>query len=257
MTHEGQGFALADVALEYKPAQPELPIVLGVKGPRALGLAGAVADGVVCSIMSSPAHVRRVRETIAPARRQSGRGPCPVLAYVPVAIGRDGAAARRSVRPLLARYLAHLHGQTILAEAGVSESQTLAIRAARARGETGAALVTEDQIDAFAARRLSRSRAAAARGLDRGGSRHPHRLARRRGRPGRAAPTHRDRAAAVARGPSLESSGALRMRFGVHIPTCIEGMMYPVPFAKPADILPTAHAGGAASASTPCGATTT
>ena len=30
------------------------------------------------------------------------------------------------------------------------------------------------------------------------------------------------------------------MRFGVHIPTCIEGMMYPVPFAKPSDILPTA-----------------
>jgi 5,10-methylenetetrahydromethanopterin reductase len=150
VTHEGQGFSLADVALEYKPAQPELPIVLGVKGPRALGLAGAVADGVVCSVMSSPAHVRRVRETIAPARRQSGRGPCPVLAYVPVAIGRDAAAARRSVRPLLARYLAHLHGQTILTEAGVSESQTLAIRAARARGETGAALVTEDQIDAFA-----------------------------------------------------------------------------------------------------------
>ncbi|MBI1848524.1 MAG: TIGR03619 family F420-dependent LLM class oxidoreductase [Candidatus Rokubacteria bacterium] len=30
------------------------------------------------------------------------------------------------------------------------------------------------------------------------------------------------------------------LRFGVHIPTCIEGMMYPVPFAAPADILPTA-----------------
>jgi len=30
------------------------------------------------------------------------------------------------------------------------------------------------------------------------------------------------------------------LRFGVHIPTCIEGMMYPVPFAKPEDILPTA-----------------
>lgn len=30
------------------------------------------------------------------------------------------------------------------------------------------------------------------------------------------------------------------LNFGVHIPTCIEGMMYPVPFAKPADILPTA-----------------
>jgi probable F420-dependent oxidoreductase len=31
-----------------------------------------------------------------------------------------------------------------------------------------------------------------------------------------------------------------RVRFGVHIPTCIEGMMYPVPFARPADILPIA-----------------
>ena len=30
------------------------------------------------------------------------------------------------------------------------------------------------------------------------------------------------------------------MKFGVHIPTCIEGMMYPVPFAKPEDIVPTA-----------------
>ena len=31
------------------------------------------------------------------------------------------------------------------------------------------------------------------------------------------------------------------MRFGVHIPTCIEGMMYPVPFARPEDVLPTAR----------------
>jgi len=33
---------------------------------------------------------------------------------------------------------------------------------------------------------------------------------------------------------------AMPLSFGVHIPTCIEGMMYPVPFAKPEDILPTA-----------------
>jgi probable F420-dependent oxidoreductase len=30
------------------------------------------------------------------------------------------------------------------------------------------------------------------------------------------------------------------LNFGVHIPTCIEGMMYPVPFVAPSDILPTA-----------------
>jgi probable F420-dependent oxidoreductase len=32
------------------------------------------------------------------------------------------------------------------------------------------------------------------------------------------------------------------LSFGLHIPTCIEGMMYPVPFARPADILPIALA---------------
>src|SRR5207245_11712470 len=33
---------------------------------------------------------------------------------------------------------------------------------------------------------------------------------------------------------------AMSLSFGVHIPTCIEGMMYPIPFARPSDILPTA-----------------
>jgi probable F420-dependent oxidoreductase len=32
------------------------------------------------------------------------------------------------------------------------------------------------------------------------------------------------------------------LAFGLHIPTCIEGMMYPIPFAKPSDILPMALA---------------
>jgi 5,10-methylenetetrahydromethanopterin reductase len=151
VTRSGDDFSLRDVALEYKPDQPALPIVLGVKGPRALALAGAIADGVVCSIMSSPAHVRRVSETTAAARRRAGRaGPFPISAYVPVAIDRDAAAARAAVRPVIARYLAHLHGQTILAEAGVSPAQTLALREARAAGESGAALVTEEQIDTFA-----------------------------------------------------------------------------------------------------------
>jgi 5,10-methylenetetrahydromethanopterin reductase len=151
VTHEGTAFSLRGIALEFKPAQAALPIVLGVKGPRALALAGTVADGVVCSIMSSPAHVRRVRDTVAAARHRAGHaGPFPVLAYVPVAIGRDPEAARRSVRPLLARYLAHLHGQSLLADAAVTAAETLAIREARAAGESGASRVTDAHVDAFA-----------------------------------------------------------------------------------------------------------
>jgi 5,10-methylenetetrahydromethanopterin reductase len=154
VTHRGTAFSLDDVALEFKPDQAALPIVLGVKGPRAVALAGTIADGVLCSIMSSPGHVRRVRGTVNAARARAGEGgaggPLPVLAYVPVAIDRDAEAARRSVRPLLARYLAHLHGQSILADAGVTEAETAAIRAARAAGESGARAVTDAHVDAFA-----------------------------------------------------------------------------------------------------------
>lgn len=151
VSHAGAAFSLREIALDWKPAQAALPIVLGVKGPRALALAGAVADGVVCSIMASPAHIRRVRDTVTAARARAGHGRSfPVLAYLPVAVGRDAEAARRAVRPLLARYLAHLHGQSILADAGVTAAETQAIRAARVAGESGAAGVTDAHVDAFA-----------------------------------------------------------------------------------------------------------
>ena len=55
-----------------------------------------------------------------------------------------------AVRPLLARYLAHLHGQSILADAGVTEAETAAIRAARAGGESGVGAVTDAHVDSFA-----------------------------------------------------------------------------------------------------------
>src|SRR5712692_5532924 len=70
-------------------------------------------------------------------------------------------------------------------------------------------------------------------------------LRRRRARHGggRGAPRCRPRRADRAdRGRAVAGleGAAMALRFGVHIPTCIEGMMYPIPFARPADILPTA-----------------
>src|SRR3984893_12667032 len=53
VSHEGTAFSLREIALEFKPAQATLPIVLGVKGPRALALAGPVAAGGGGSLMSS------------------------------------------------------------------------------------------------------------------------------------------------------------------------------------------------------------
>jgi 5,10-methylenetetrahydromethanopterin reductase len=146
VTYAGECFAVDDVALETPPPAP-VPILFGVKGPRALRLAAEVADGMLCSILTSPAHVRRVRASTAAA--PAGRR-FVVQAYVPMAVGDDGRAARARVRPLLARYLGVLHGQSILDDAGLSPAQTQPLRDALLAGRPGGELVTEAMIDALA-----------------------------------------------------------------------------------------------------------
>ncbi len=144
VTFRGEVFTIDDVELEWTP--PEVvPLVLGVKGPRALRLAGEVADGVHCSVLASPGHVRRVRETAG-----AGRPDFVVLAYVIMAVSADGPPARAAVRPLIARYLGVLHGQSILLDAGLGPDRTRPFREALARGAPAEDLVDDALIDGLA-----------------------------------------------------------------------------------------------------------
>ena len=123
-----------------------MPILLGVKAPRALALAAEVADGVHCSILASPAHVRRVRATTS----SRARGDFKVIAYVPMAVSDDATQARAWMRPLVARALGALHGQSILEDAGLGAARTQPFRDATAAGRAAAKLVTDDVMDAVA-----------------------------------------------------------------------------------------------------------
>jgi 5,10-methylenetetrahydromethanopterin reductase len=143
VSYTGEVFSAHDVALETPPSA-RIPILLGVKGPRALALAGEIADGVHCSILASPAHIRRVRATVGRRRDFT------VIAYVPVAVSDDRAEARAWMRPLLARYLGALHGQSILEDAGLPAARTQPFREALASGRLAADLVTDDIVDAVA-----------------------------------------------------------------------------------------------------------
>ena len=144
VTFRGEVFTLDDVELEWKPPEA-VPLLLGVKGPKALRLAGEIADGVHCSVLASPGHVRRVRQTAG-----AGRSGFTVLAYVIVAASPDGRAARAAVRPLIARYLGVLHGQSILLDAGLGPDRTLPFREALGRGTPAVHLVDDELIDALA-----------------------------------------------------------------------------------------------------------
>lgn len=151
LTYEGRCFTLREVALEFKPGQEQLPIFLGVKAPKALALAGEISDGVICSVLASPAHVKRVRSTSEAARQSAGcAGQFIVVGYLLTAVSHDGKQAREAVKPLLARYLGILHGQSILKDAGLSEARTLPFRQALLAGKPGAHLVTEELVETFA-----------------------------------------------------------------------------------------------------------
>jgi alkanesulfonate monooxygenase SsuD/methylene tetrahydromethanopterin reductase-like flavin-dependent oxidoreductase (luciferase family) len=100
---------------------------------------------VHCSILASPAHVRRVR-----ASTSSARGDFKVIAYVPVALSDHRDEARAWMRPMVARYLGALHGQSILDDAGLGTARTQPFRDALTAGRVAGELVTDEILDAVA-----------------------------------------------------------------------------------------------------------
>lgn len=77
----GEYVSLADVALEFPPAEPPL-LSLGVRGPRSVAVAGAHADGLVLAEPTPPAYVASARERLLEAADGSDRpGGRRVTAY--------------------------------------------------------------------------------------------------------------------------------------------------------------------------------
>jgi alkanesulfonate monooxygenase SsuD/methylene tetrahydromethanopterin reductase-like flavin-dependent oxidoreductase (luciferase family) len=96
-------------------------------------------------VLASPGHVRRVRQAAG-----AGRPGLTVLAYVIVAVSPDGPAARAAVKPLIARYLGALHGQSILLDAGLGPERTQPFREALTQRAPAAHLVDDELVDAVA-----------------------------------------------------------------------------------------------------------
>lgn len=84
---------LDGIRLEHSPAQAPERWIGAVNG-RALRAAGAVADGILLSVLAGPTYVRWAREQVAAA----GRPAPPITAYVLASIADDDRTARDAVR---------------------------------------------------------------------------------------------------------------------------------------------------------------
>jgi alkanesulfonate monooxygenase SsuD/methylene tetrahydromethanopterin reductase-like flavin-dependent oxidoreductase (luciferase family) len=99
-------FTFEQVALTHLPDE-QLPIYLGMVGPKGLELSGGIADGSVLSVLAGVDYVRFARERIAAGAAAAGRAAEPhrVVTYVLYSVDGDGAAAREAVREATAFYL--------------------------------------------------------------------------------------------------------------------------------------------------------
>lgn len=149
--HHSSQFRLSGVRLQVDAVDREIPVFLGVKGPKMLQLAGEIADGIILSILTSPGHVARAHKQAMATRMESGQTgrPLPIFAFILVSIGGHGRAARDAIKPTLARYLGSLHPQPFLRDAGVSENETEPFHRALVGGREAAELVTDRLIDEF------------------------------------------------------------------------------------------------------------
>jgi 5,10-methylenetetrahydromethanopterin reductase len=151
ITTRGRCFSVDAAALEFKPADAALPIVLGMKSAAGLRLAGEIADGVLLSGLPSPGHVTRARRNVAAGRQHADRrDSCTIAAYVATCVDDDGRRARDRVRAVLAEHLGIMHAQSILRDAGLTEADTLPFREHLAAQRPAAQLVSDDLVRRFA-----------------------------------------------------------------------------------------------------------
>ncbi|MFG6477306.1 LLM class flavin-dependent oxidoreductase [Microbacterium sp. P06] len=97
----GRYVNVADVRLESAPATTP-PLVWGVRGPRSLAAAGAIADGVVLAEPATPEYIRASIATVSGGGAGSPTASLRVVTYDVAAVAASDAAARELVRPALA-----------------------------------------------------------------------------------------------------------------------------------------------------------
>ncbi|MDE0343348.1 MAG: LLM class flavin-dependent oxidoreductase [Deltaproteobacteria bacterium] len=145
---------LKAVRLAVTPAQESLPIYLAAIGPKALRLAGAVADGVLLNAYVPTAYVRYAVREIASAAREAGRDPAAIdiACMLIVRLTDDPERMMPALKERMVRLLAEpFVGEVLLERGGFDPGILPELRAtSESRGEKAAVgLITEEMVGAF------------------------------------------------------------------------------------------------------------
>lgn len=147
-------FAVRDASLAVRPLRPT-PIYLAAIGPRALRLAGAIADGVLLNAYVPAAYVPHAVAEVRAGAEEAGRDPdaVDIACMLVVRLTDAPASMLPQLRARLAGIMAEQHVGELMAEWGGLDLGDLdALRAADASGdrEAGAQLIGDEVAEACA-----------------------------------------------------------------------------------------------------------
>jgi 5,10-methylenetetrahydromethanopterin reductase len=154
LKYRGRVFtANAGIRFNLRPLRAEVPIYLGATAPKALELAGEVADGWL-PFGFGPDAVGRAIERIRIGARRAGRSLSnfDFGSLIFTAVANDDRTARESIKPRLARFLGWFANQPdlpIFTDFGFTSKDVSAIRQSRERGEVRTDMVSDAMVDGF------------------------------------------------------------------------------------------------------------
>lgn len=147
---EFAGVSLTNVGLAIRPVQDSLPIYLAAIGPRALRLAGEVADGVLLNAYAPVEYIRWAVGQVKTAAANAGRDPASIdiTCMLIVRLTDDPDAMLPSLRERVARLIAEpFVGEALLTHGGFDASILAPVRELIAAGdESGAARYVSNEL---------------------------------------------------------------------------------------------------------------
>ena len=147
-------FRLKNIRLAVKPVQSSLPIYLAAIGPRALRLAGAIADGVLLNAYVPVKYVSYAVEEVRRAASEAGRDPASVdiACMLVVRLTDEPDKMIPGLKQRIVRLLAEPRVGELLLEKGGFDPSVLALlrSSADTDGEKSATrFVTDEMVDSF------------------------------------------------------------------------------------------------------------
>jgi 5,10-methylenetetrahydromethanopterin reductase len=133
VSYDGQVVHIDRIVPDMVPVNGRVPVVIGSMGPKMLELAGEIADGIVLTGFSPPAHVKWAVEHVAAGAERAGRklSDLEIIVMVATRIADDVQGATNELKPWLGlAYGMSGRGELLLVNSGVDVSVLEPIRKA-------------------------------------------------------------------------------------------------------------------------------